>query len=65
MESSAVETLFKTVTTVITNITNTLSTVSTSLLSNSIFELMMGIVVFFIVMGIVFRLVSKLRKGGR
>lgn len=57
--------LFESVTTVITQMITLLGTVSTALLENSIFQIMMGIIILFIVMGIVFRLVRKLRKGGR
>lgn len=65
MEGNALGTLFTNVGTVITEIIELLGTVSTSLLSNSIFQIMMGIIVLFIVMGIVFGLVKKLRRGGR
>ena len=57
--------LFENVTTVITKITTLLGTVTKNLLSNEIFQLMFGIAVLFIVMGIIFRLVKKMRKGGR
>ena len=57
--------LFTSVSTVITKMIELLGTVSTALLSNSIFQLMIGIAVLFIVIGIVFRLVKKMRKGGR
>ena len=57
--------LFESVTTVITQMITLLGTVSTALLENPIFQIMMGIIVLFIVMGIVFKLVRKLRKGGR
>ena len=57
--------LFTSVSTVITKMIELLGTVSTALLSNSIFQLMVGIAVLFIVIGLVFRLVKKMRKGGR
>ena len=63
--TTGLEALFESVGTVITNILSNLATVATNLLSNPIFQLMIGIAVLFIVIGIVFRLVKKMRKGGR
>ena len=54
--------LFTSVSTVITKMIELLGTVSTALLSNSIFQLMVGIAVLFIVIGLVFRLVKKCVK---
>ena len=59
------EALFTSVATVISKMVEYLGTVSTALLSNSIFQLMVGIAVLYIVIGITFRLVKKMRKGGR
>lgn len=59
------EALFTNAGTVITNIVEMLGTVSTALLSNSIFQIVIGIVLFNIVMGIVYSLVRKLRKRGK
>lgn len=59
------EALFTNAGTVITNIVEMLGTVSTALLSNSIFQIVIGIVLFNIVMGIVYSLVKKLRKRGK
>ena len=63
--TTGLEALFESVGTVITNILGYLATVATNLLENPIFQLMIGIAVLFIVIGIVFRLVKKMRKGGR
>ena len=68
METVAVkpmEALFTNAGTVISNLVNMLGTVSTALLSNSIFQIVIGIVLFNIVMGIVYSLVRKLRKRGK
>lgn len=59
------EGLFEGATTVITNVITLMGTVSTALLKNEIFQIMIGLVIFFIVMGIIFTLVRKLRRGGR
>ena len=62
---TAMETLFTSISTNISKIMECLSSVSTSLMSNSIFQLTIGIAVLFIIFGIVFKLVRKMRKGGR
>ena len=62
---TAMETLFSSISTNISKIMECLSSVSTSLMSNSIFQLTIGIAVLFIIFGIVFKLVRKMRKGGR
>lgn len=48
---------------VITSIVSTLSTVATSLMSNAIFQVMFGLLILFVVLGIIFRLVYHARKG--
>ena len=50
---------------VITKVLEYLGTVATSLLGNPIFQVMIGIAVLYIVLGIVFKLVRKMRKGGK
>ena len=62
---SALETLLTNVGTVITNIMNSLSTVATSLMSNAIFQLVMGVVFFGIILGVVYSLVRKVKKHGK
>ena len=57
--------LFTAAGTVITNVLAYLTQVATSLLGNPIFQVMIGIAVLYIVLGIVFRLVRKMRKGGK
>ena len=57
--------LFTATGTVITKILEYLGAVATSLLGNPIFQVMIGIAVLYIVLGIVFKLVRKMRKGGK
>ena len=49
--------------TVITSITTTMGTVATTLLGNAIFQVMFGLLILFVVLGIIFRLVYHARKG--
>ena len=63
--TNIMEALFTAVTSVITNIMTLLGKVGESLLSNVIFQIMMGIALLFLVIGIIFRLVRKMRKGGK
>ncbi|HIT12248.1 MAG TPA: hypothetical protein IAB58_05600 [Candidatus Pelethosoma merdigallinarum] len=63
--TTAIGTLFDNVTTVITNILTLFTTVGTKLMSNSLFQLTIGVVVLGIVMSLVFTMVRKLRKRGR
>lgn len=63
--TNIMEALFTAVTTVVTNIMTLLGTVGEGLLSNVIFQIMMGIALLFLVIGIIFRLVRKMRKGGK
>ena len=59
------EALFTAVSTVITNMFSNLTIVSTNLISDPIFQITIGIAMLFILIGIVFKLVKKMRKGGR
>ena len=63
MESSALTTLLTNAGEVITSIVNTMGTVATSLLGNAIFQVMFGLLILFVVLGIIFRLVYHARKG--
>ncbi len=65
LEATGLENLFAGATSVITNIISLLGTVSTALLSNEIFQIVIGVVIFGIVMGVVFTLVRKLRRRGK
>lgn len=62
---TGMEALWTTITSVITNITTLLGNVTTALLSNELFGIVIGIVMFSIGMGIVFSLVKKIRKRGK
>ena len=57
--------LFSSVTDVVSNLTTLMGTMSTTLLSNTIFQIVIGIIMFSIAMGYVFTLVRKLRRKGR
>ncbi len=57
--------LFESITTVITSVMTLFGKVSTSLMGNEIFQLMFGIVVLGVIMGIVFTLVRKVKRRGR
>ncbi len=57
--------LFENITTVITKILELFASVSSSLLGNEIFQLMFGIVVLYVIMGIVFVLVRKIKNKGK
>ena len=59
------EALFTNVNTVVTNILTLFTTVSTEFLKNEIFQLMFGVVVLGIIMGLVFTMVRKLKRRGR
>ena len=58
-------TLFENVTTVVTEILKLFTSVSGTLLSNSIFQLVVGVVVLGIIMGLVFTMVRKLKRRGK
>ncbi len=64
-EITVMEALWTTIKTVITNIVDLLTTVCTSLISNPIFQIMLGVAVFGIVVGIVMYLVKKMRRQGK
>lgn len=59
------ETLWTAITSVITNLITLLGTVCTALMSNELFQIALGIIMFMVVMGIVFSLVKKVRKRGK
>lgn len=58
-------TIWTTATEVVSNVITMLGTVSNALLSNQLFQITIGIVLFGIVMGIVYGLLRKLRKRGK
>lgn len=64
-EITIMEALWTTIKTVITNIVELLTTVCTSLISNPIFQIMLGVALFGIVVGIVMYLVKKMRRQGK
>lgn len=64
-EVSVMEALFTGIKSVITNVLELLTTICTSLLSNPIFQIMVGIAVFGILVGIVMYLVKKMRRQGK
>ena len=57
--------MWENITTVITNLVTLMGTMTTSLLANELFQIVLGIVFFGIAMGIVFRLVRKVRNHGK
>ena len=59
------EALWTSVTSVITNFFTILGTTSTTLLSNSLFQIMLGIVILSLVTGFIFKLVRKLKRASR
>ena len=65
MEENAMTGLLTNAATVISKIVENLGTVCTALISNPLFQIMFGILIFYVVFGIVFRLVKKVRKGGK
>jgi len=58
-------TLWTNVEAVITNLVSLMGTMTTALLANELFQIVLGIVFFGIAMGIVFRLVRKVRNHGK
>ena len=62
-ESSALSTLLTNSGTVINSVVTTMGTVATSLMGNAIFQVMFGLLLLFVVLGIIFRLVYHARKG--
>ena len=63
MESST-PTIWDTITTVITNVISLLGKVCEALMSNQLFQIVLGIVMFSILVGIVFSLVKRIKKRG-
>ena len=66
MESGGVnvmDALWTAITTVITKIIEIMGTVGEALLGNVIFQIMFGLLILFVVLGIIFRLVKHARKG--
>ena len=63
--ASAITTLFEAITSVVTNILNIFGTVASTLMSNTLFQITMGLVILGIVIGLVFTFVRKVRKQGR
>lgn len=61
---SAMDGLWAGITSAISNIMKLIATVTTGLLSNEIFQIVIGVVVFMIIMGIVFALVRKVKRRG-
>ena len=65
METSAIGTLFLTISEIITNIMTLLGTTATSLLSNIIFQILIGIIVLGIIIKLIFNLIFHLKlKNG-
>ena len=58
-------TLWTNITDVIENFFTLLGTSSTTLLSNELFQIMLGIVILSLVTGFIFKLVRKLKRAGR
>lgn len=64
-EVTAMEALWTAATTVITNIITLLGKVSTALMSNELFQIAIGVVIFGLIMGIVFTLLRKVKRRGK
>ena len=58
------EALWTAITSVITNVITLLSKVCEALMSNQLFQIVLGIVMFSILVGIVFSLVKKIKRRG-
>ncbi len=63
--ATGMEALWTGVTSVISNLITLMGTVTTGLLSNNLFIITLGIVLFGIIFGIVLTLVRKIRKRGK
>ena len=61
---TVMETMWTNITSVITHLVSLMGNMTTSLLGNELFQIVLGIVFFGIAMGIVFRLVRKVRNHG-
>lgn len=57
--------LFTAVSTVVTKVVELMGTVSSALLNNPIFQIVIGVIMFGIGMGVVFTLVRKLKRRGK
>jgi len=62
---TVMETMWTNITSVITHLVSLMGNMTTSLLGNELFQIVLGIVFFGIAMGIVFRLVRKVRNHGK
>ena len=58
------EALWTAVTTSVTNLVTLMGTMSTALLANEIFQLVIGVIMFGIGMGVVFTLTKKVKRRG-
>lgn len=58
------EALTTTVASVITLITTSMSSIATALMANQIFQLVIGVVVFGLSIGVIYTLVRKLKRKG-
>jgi hypothetical protein len=65
VEPSAISTLFKNASTVVTKILELFGTVSTTLLNNSIFQLVMGLIILGIIITLVFMMLGKIKLRKR
>ena len=65
VEPSAIATLFKNAGTVVTKILELFGTVSTTLLNNVIFQIVMGIIILGIILGLVFTMIKKVKRRGK
>lgn len=65
VEPSAIATLFKNASTVVTKILELFGTVSTTLLGNSIFQLVMGLIILGIIITLVFIMIGKIKLRKR
>ena len=61
---TGMEALWTAVSTVMTNMMTALGTVTTGLLANEIFQLIIGLVVFGLVVGLIFLFVRKAKRRG-
>ena len=65
VEPSAISTLFKNASTVVTKILELFGTVSTTLLNNSIFQLVMGLIILGIIITLIFMMLGKIKLRKR
>ena len=62
---TVLDAMFTNIGTVITNLVTLMGTMTSALLSNELFQIVLGIVFFSIAMGIVFTLVRKVKSHGK